>query len=90
MTTIEVLVLEEAAPVPLCLGFQPSNVSSDSDDENIENIDTRTNPRVLTIPTIQGEPSHAQEDLSSTIQGGPTPIAQENANIDPTAQDDST
>ena len=53
VTTIEVPVPEEAASVPIHRITLPSNVSSDSDDEDIEkNIDTETDPRVITLSTF--------------------------------------
>lgn len=67
VTTIEIPVLEDVASVPICRGSLSSNASSDSDDENIENIDTRTDARVITLPTIQGEPTQVQEELPSAI-----------------------
>ena len=69
--TIEVPVLD-VAQVPIRKESLPSNVSSDSDDELIENIDTRTDPRIVTLPSaVQGEPSQVPERLPSAIQGEP-------------------
>lgn len=52
VTTTEVPVLDDVAPVPIHIGSLPSDVSSNSDDENIDNIGTITDPWVIILPTI--------------------------------------
>ena len=46
-TTIEVLVLKDAAPVPSHRVLIQTNVPSDSADEEIQNTDTRSDERVI-------------------------------------------
>ena len=88
-TTIEVPVLDDAQ-VHIRRKSLPSNVSSDSDDEIIENIDTITDPRIVTLPSaIHGEPSQVPDRHPSTIQGEPLQTAQENSILIPTNPDDS-
>ncbi|CAH1432412.1 unnamed protein product [Lactuca virosa] len=89
VTTIEVPVLDDAVPVPIRRESLPSDISSDSDDEDIENIDTRTDSRIITLPTIQGEPSQVQGELPSAIQGEPPSFVQENSNPTFPIQDNS-
>ena len=80
-TTVEVPV-PDAAYIPARSEASASNEpSDDSDDELIENIDTRSDPRIVTLPSaFQGEPSQVPEELPSAIQGEPQslPILQEN------------
>ena len=68
-TTIEVLLIEDVAPISIRRVPNPSNASSDSDEK--ENISTRTNPRVITHSLFQMEPSSVQEGLPYAIQGEP-------------------
>lgn len=88
--TVEVPILD-VVQIPARKEALSSNVSSDLDDELIENIDTGTDPRIITLPSaVQGEPSQVPEELPSAAQGEPFPTAQENSIFVPTNQDDST
>lgn len=69
VTTIEVPVPEEVDLVLLHRGSLLSNVSSNSDDDNRETIDTRTDPRVITLSTFQGEPSQVQGGSHPQFRG---------------------
>ena len=71
MTTIEVLILEDAAPVSNHRFNIQLNASSESEDEKVKNIDTRSHPRFITQSSIQGEPSLDHGELPSSILGEP-------------------
>lgn len=47
VTTIKVPILEDSTPVPIHNMINQSIVSEDFEDEEIENIDTITDPRII-------------------------------------------
>ena len=81
MTTIEVPMIKDAAPVSTYRVTTQSNVSTDSEDGEIGNIDTRTSSRIITHSSIQGEPSFVLGELPSAVQREPQSNADQNPTV---------
>ena len=74
-------MIKDAAPVSTYRVTTQSNVSTDSEDGEIGNIDTRTSSRIITHSSIQGEPSFVLGELPSAVQREPQSNADQNPTV---------